>query len=385
MFEYISSLFRQSGDRELRHDNVLIYVFKEEYLAMMAEARKYPNRETGGDLFGSFTHGNMPIVWLTTGPGPKAKGSSVEFEQDPKFRTEWQNFLSANYGIQYIGSWHSHHKLNLSRPSGGDMKAAQDYLRRHKRSFTIEVIANHEDGETILRPYFYSVFINQWVLADFKVMEQENPIRSQISFPQTGLEIGLVEKKVRIKQSPEENNVSELKNSKISGWDKNHHEEYFGTDNVIQDQGFPSDSRPVIELDSGLGTTEQLGYANKINKKNEGRKVKINAESKTYPDVEDVRSSQLPEQIALQLVDLIKYEDPEVQLRGKMYMIIVKVDHHNSIAFATDIQDSQINFHQINLISQAQKQPVSKSIDKFLLENHVIERTDYGYRNVSMI
>lgn len=158
-----------------------IYVFQSEVQAMVGEAKRFPDIETGGDLYGTFTHGNMPVIWLASGPGPKAKHFPQNFEQDVRFIDHWQNQLLEEFGLQYIGSWHSHHTIGLDHPSGGDVRAAKNYALNHGRRRTLEIIANHEGGRkqvTTLRPYFYpDAQLGGWVPASFTTLRDESPVR----------------------------------------------------------------------------------------------------------------------------------------------------------------------------------------------------------------
>jgi hypothetical protein len=158
-----------------------VYIFQSEVQAMAGEAKRFPDIETGGDLYGTFTHGNMPVIWLASGPGPKAKHFPMNFEQDVRFINHWQSRLLEEFGLQYVGSWHSHHTIGLDHPSGGDMRAAKNYALNHGRRRTLEIIANHEGGRkqvTTLRPYFYpDAQLGGWVPASFTTLRDESPLR----------------------------------------------------------------------------------------------------------------------------------------------------------------------------------------------------------------
>ena len=167
--------FNENNDAE-----AVVHIYSSEINAIIAEAKRFHSSETGGDLYGSFTHGNMPVIWLASGPGPKAKLQSMHFEQDVKFTNFWQQYLSQNFGIQYIGSWHSHHTLSLNQPSQGDVNAAQIYARKHGRRKTLEIIVNHEGRSlnTIPRPYFYPNAVeNSWVKTKFACLNSISPLR----------------------------------------------------------------------------------------------------------------------------------------------------------------------------------------------------------------
>ena len=161
----------------------LIYIFESEILAIVGEAQRFPSSETGGDLFGTFTHGNMPVIWLASGPGPNAKHFSTHFEQDVSFTSEWQRRFMNEFGIQYVGSWHSHHTLSLNFPSGGDAESARNYAAHHHRQRTLEIIVNHEGRKpkTVLRPYFYpNAQEGGWIAATFTALPGESPLRCRL-------------------------------------------------------------------------------------------------------------------------------------------------------------------------------------------------------------
>lgn len=159
-----------------------VYIYESEYEEIRNFTKQYSDIETGGDLFGTFTHGKMPVIWFVTGPGEKARHQVAEFSQDTGFTTAWQKLLMENYGIQYIGTWHSHHKLGLKEPSPGDVRAAQIYAKKHSRHQTIEIIVTY-NGDDIddldIRPYFYpDAQRGGWINSEFMFLSQQSPIRT---------------------------------------------------------------------------------------------------------------------------------------------------------------------------------------------------------------
>lgn len=168
-----------------REGIVEIRIFESELKAIIGEALRFPRTETGGDLYGSFTHGNLPVVWLASGPGPRARRSRAKFEQDTRFTTKWQRNLFEAYGIQYIGSWHSHHQLGLTQPSTGDIQAAQSYGRRHGRMKSMEILLSYsKSGRIIPRVFFYADAPNAaqvgWLPGTFNLLDGESPVRSRL-------------------------------------------------------------------------------------------------------------------------------------------------------------------------------------------------------------
>ncbi|MBM3879459.1 MAG: hypothetical protein FJ387_07020 [Verrucomicrobia bacterium] len=103
---------------------VLTFASEVEYLARcMLDC---PDRETGGDCFGFWTHTGCPAIQYVIGPGPEARGTATFFTQDRGFLKACGDLLIHEYGLQHIGEWHSHHRLGLARPSGHD----SDTVRR---------------------------------------------------------------------------------------------------------------------------------------------------------------------------------------------------------------------------------------------------------------
>lgn len=50
-----------------------VFIFQSELHKIAHRCASHPDRETGGSLFGYFTHSGMPVVFLATGPGPQAR------------------------------------------------------------------------------------------------------------------------------------------------------------------------------------------------------------------------------------------------------------------------------------------------------------------------
>lgn len=159
-----------------------VYLYKSEFDMIVDATLKFPESETGGDLFGAFTHGGMPVIWLASGPGPHAQGDRTHFQQDTNFTSMWEQWLTRNFALQYIGSWHSHHRLGLQQPSAGDRAAAQSYARNHHRDKTTEIIVTIESGQVKLWPYFYpNAREESWVNSQLHMLDGTNTVRQYIN------------------------------------------------------------------------------------------------------------------------------------------------------------------------------------------------------------
>ena len=123
--------------------NLYAYIFESELRAMCSQASQFPNTETGGDLYGTWTYGNKPVIYLATGPGPNASAGVASFFQDNEYIMENERMLFESFGIQYLGDWHSHHVLNLQNPSSGDQKRINNLMVKSKRKKMMEIIISH--------------------------------------------------------------------------------------------------------------------------------------------------------------------------------------------------------------------------------------------------
>jgi hypothetical protein len=155
------------------------FVYQSEINEIIRIARQRPRIETGGDLYGTFTHGGALAIWLASGPGPAAAHHETQFSQDVAFTTESQRMMMMRFALQYIGSWHSHHVMSLRHPSPGDVTAARSYLKKHRRDTTLEIIVNHERHETVLHGYMYrrSLF-SSYEFCELHELQGESPVRA---------------------------------------------------------------------------------------------------------------------------------------------------------------------------------------------------------------
>ena len=104
------------------------HIYSSELDAMASWMAEFPHHETGGSLFGLFTHTGAPVVHLATGPGPLARHNPASFYQDPAYMEEIHAAVWRDHGLQHLGEWHSHHHLGLAEPSRGDVRTVWDAL-----------------------------------------------------------------------------------------------------------------------------------------------------------------------------------------------------------------------------------------------------------------
>ena len=127
---------------------IRIYKSELEAICNQVSLKQYYNIEIGGDLYGLWADDGTPIVFLATGPGPEAVSYEYKFHQDNKAIMQCEKYLFQEYGIQYLGDWHSHHILGLKHPSGGDAKRIQNLLQQPGRHRMIEFIVTHDYSQS---------------------------------------------------------------------------------------------------------------------------------------------------------------------------------------------------------------------------------------------
>ena len=97
-----------------------VYMYKDELKYIKRLVLQKDQIETGGDLFGLWLDSHNVVVQFVLGPGKKCRRSSTSFYQDVDYLESVGNYITKNQGLCNIGQWHSHHRLDLPRPSSGD-------------------------------------------------------------------------------------------------------------------------------------------------------------------------------------------------------------------------------------------------------------------------
>ncbi len=115
--------------------------------------------ETGGDLFGRWR--DIPTVLLATKAGPDAKRDHTHFRLDVDYLRKLSEDLATDWALRYFGDWHSHHRLGLIRPSGGDQKRILSLAAKNLFLGMTEIIVTLEEarGEPLVRihPWIYEL------------------------------------------------------------------------------------------------------------------------------------------------------------------------------------------------------------------------------------
>jgi hypothetical protein len=133
---------------------VLIYRAEADRLGQLTF--QYSDIETGGDLFGYWTHSGSPVVSYVVGPGQRSRHHRTSFYQDEGYLHDIGTDLYDQHGLQHVGEWHSHHRLGLNEPSQGDMDTVRSGMRQRGWSRFLLVITTitGEEAGSVLQNYF---------------------------------------------------------------------------------------------------------------------------------------------------------------------------------------------------------------------------------------
>lgn len=154
----------------------LIYKSELDYISRCV--LDYPNIETGGDLFGFWTHSGYPVIQYVIGPGPNANHQSTFFNQDGNYLSEIGNKLRETHGLQHIGEWHSHHQLGLAEPSGHDISTVCKAIAQYNLTNFFLVITNVRDNSSSVNGFmFNSQKGRDFDYAGWVILESHSPIR----------------------------------------------------------------------------------------------------------------------------------------------------------------------------------------------------------------
>lgn len=136
-----------------------LLIFQSELAAIEAETLEWPDRETGGELFGYFTYAGWPVVHRVINANATARRGSATFHPDANQIAQKGRELIDDYALQHLGQWHSHHRFSLTHPSGVDRTTVAEALRTYGLGAFVQVIANirscHGSDAAMAHAYFY--------------------------------------------------------------------------------------------------------------------------------------------------------------------------------------------------------------------------------------
>jgi transcriptional regulator with XRE-family HTH domain len=135
-----------------------VVTWESELRAIAAETLAW-SVETGGDLFGRWQ--DVPTILLASKAGPAAQRNHAHFRLDVDYLRQLSETMATDWALRYFGDWHSHHRLGLTAPSGGDRKRIVGIAGRNQFTSMTEVIVTIDDvrGDPVVRihPWIYEL------------------------------------------------------------------------------------------------------------------------------------------------------------------------------------------------------------------------------------
>lgn len=159
-----------------RNDDRKIIIYKSELDYLSKCILESPQMETGGNLFGLWTPFGIPFIQYVVGPGRNAEHHHAHFRQDFDFLDKNADFLVKEHALHHIGTWHSHHSLDLDHPSGGDTRSTLSGMRECRLKSFVLLIGNYRHGKSTMNAFRYydngSCIKLKWIILD-----GESPVR----------------------------------------------------------------------------------------------------------------------------------------------------------------------------------------------------------------
>ena len=121
-----------------------VVIYANEYRQICAWVLQHGYLETGGDLFGLWKDDHTAVIQLVLGPGKNCRRASASFYQDVHYLEKAGSQLIKQEGVCHIGEWHSHHKLGLKQPKGGDRETVWRNMPTYGLNRFVLFIANIE-------------------------------------------------------------------------------------------------------------------------------------------------------------------------------------------------------------------------------------------------
>ena len=133
----------------------VVVLFRDDYDRVAKWVLTYPDRETGGQMFGLWTQDRNPYINIIIGPGQNCSHGTHSFHQDIDYLKHVGTFLNTEFMMCHIGEWHSHHRLRLRQPSSGDLNSIWKHFPAGVEHFLL-IIATIEDDYVRLNPWLFT-------------------------------------------------------------------------------------------------------------------------------------------------------------------------------------------------------------------------------------
>ena len=158
-----------------------IFIYESELDFISRCVMDYPQSETGGDFFGLWTKEGIPVIHYAIGPGRNVERTSTHFNQDIEYLRECGFLLNSKFKLEHLGAWHSHHQMELSEPSAGDVNTMKNALSNGGFSRFIISICNIENDEVGVNGFLFSnESLHDYTPCNWEMLEGTSPIRENL-------------------------------------------------------------------------------------------------------------------------------------------------------------------------------------------------------------
>lgn len=143
---------------KIGHNDLFLFAYPSELIKIEQETMRCNGIETGGMLFGHITRTDIMCVDLITVASKRAKRGVTMFEGDAHDDAILSNSIIDGYGIESFGSWHSHHRLGLDRPSAGDVATMRSHFAQLPdaiNKFVMIIATINDNDHVVVNPYLF--------------------------------------------------------------------------------------------------------------------------------------------------------------------------------------------------------------------------------------
>lgn len=160
----------------------VVRIFEHELKVIVAEILRFPDIETGGALWGLWSHADNPTILLATRPGPQAIRHETRFQEDPEAHMQLERALWERCGLQCVGMWHSHHRLGLHELSLGDIDRTRRYAAHSGRDRFCDLLGYYLASDKVgVRPFVYrNARDGHCVATELAVLPGKSPVRRAV-------------------------------------------------------------------------------------------------------------------------------------------------------------------------------------------------------------
>lgn len=165
--------------RQGRNPDFLTYMFNEDIERITNWVLQYPDRETGGSLFGLWTSGGNPVVHIVLGPAVGCTRTDISFFQDVAYLQRVGELLTSQYMLCHFGEWHSHHCMRLSHPSDGDVSTVVRNYPQGACGFLLMIANIMPDSTVAISPYMFHERTSSYQTGKVVVLDGDSPFRGE--------------------------------------------------------------------------------------------------------------------------------------------------------------------------------------------------------------